>query len=232
MDTDTANRIAMLKTTAAYLEAHNAVWSSMAPMITKFEEYKQTLAATDAAAQKQQAPSGAAEDKTEARDALEDVTFLMCEALGVLAQASGDHDLAALTGVRESDLTRATAEELSNLAANILAAANARKSELSTVQVTQANIDEMDQSLKNFNAAKTAPRSAIAERSVHTKSLPTLSREAQAILRNSMDRYVNLFRRTDPDFVTGYKAARVIVDRPASHSARKPEDDKPETPEK
>jgi len=232
MNTDTANRIAMLKTTAAYLEAHNAVWSSMAPMATAVEGYRQTLTAIDASAQKQQAPSGAAEDKTEARDALEDVTFLMCEALGVLAQVSGDHDLTALAAVRESDLTRATAEELSNLAANILAAANARKSELMTVQVTQANIDELDQSLRTFNAAKTAPRSAIAERSVHTKSVTTLVREAQMMLRNSIDRFVNLFRRTDPDFVAGYKAARVIVDRPASRSARKPEDDKPETPEK
>jgi hypothetical protein len=100
------------------------------------------------------------------------------------------------------------------------------------VQVTQANIDELDQSLKNFNAAKTAPRSAIAERSVHTKSLATLVREAQTVLRNSIDRYVNLFRRIDPDFVAGYKSARVIVDRPASRSARKPEDGKGQTPVK
>ena len=232
MKVQLTNRVTMFKTTSAYMADHHDVWSTMLPLQTAMTEADAGIAAIDAAALRHETPQGATVDKADARDDLEDATFLMCEALSVLAHESGDNDLMAVARVTRTLLDRMGEEELSTRATAVLAQANAHKTELVTYQVTQANIDELDQSLKNFNAAKTAPRSAIAERSVHTKSVTTLAREAQAILRNSIDRYVNLFRRTDPDFVAGYKAARVIVDRPASRSARKPEDDKPETPEK
>lgn len=42
-----------------------------------------------------------------------------------------------------------------------------------------------------------------------------------SILRERIDRMVNLFGRTHPDFVAGYDSARVIVDQAASHAAPK-----------
>ena len=47
--------------------------------------------------------------------------------------------------------------------------------------------------------------------------LANLIRDANGILRNEIDRMVNLFSRSNPDFVAGYEAARVVVDRAASH---------------
>jgi len=158
---------------------------------------------------------------TMARDALEDVLFLMCEALGVLAHTSNDNALFGLTEVTRTSLDRMHAEELTNRATSVLAAANTRKTELATMQVTQANLDELDQALQDFNATKTGPRTAIAERSVQTESLPRRVRTVNGILRNKIDRMVSLFRRTNPDFVSGYQSARVIVDRAATHAAAK-----------
>jgi hypothetical protein len=214
----------MQKTVAAYLDINTAIWSPMAPMQTAVQQYKQSLVAIDDAAQKQQTPSGATEDKAAARDALEDVAFLICEALGAMAHASGDHDLIALTNVTQSTFVRATDDELSNLAASLLSAANAHKTELTTFQVTQANIDELEQALQSFNASKSNPRMTIAERSVRGESLEALVRDNQEFLRKQIDRLVNLFSRTHPDFVAGYRKARVIVDRAATHASPKPTD--------
>jgi hypothetical protein len=221
MNTELTNRVTMFKTVASFLENNSTIWNTMAPLQTAVTQFKAKIAAIDTTAQKQEAPNGATDDKTEARHALEDVLFLACEALGVLAHTSNDNDLAALTDVTRTSLDRMNAEELSNRAVSVLAAATTRKTELATLQVTQANLDELDQALQDFNAAKTGPRTATAARVVQTDSLPRLIREASGILRNQIDRMVSLFKRSNPDFASGYQSARVIVDRAATHAAGK-----------
>lgn len=220
MKVQLTNRVTMFKTVSTYMADHTAVWNTMTPLQTAMTEFDAKVAEIDAAAQKHETPTGATADKADARDALEDVTFLMCEALGVLAHSTGDNDLAALTAVTRTALDRMDEAELSNRAASVLAQGNAHKTELATLQVTQANIDELTSALTEFNDAKTGPRTATAERAALTQSLPNLVREANEILRNKIDRMVNLFSRTNRDFVSGYESARVIVDRAATHKAK------------
>ncbi len=222
MNTKQTNRVSMYKTTATYMESHNTVWNVMAPMTAAMQSFTDKTAAIDAAAQQQETPSGAADSKAAARDALEDVTFLACEALGVIGHTSNDHDLVALTSLSPSELDELSAEELVNRATTVLGEANARKTELAALRVTQANLDEFTQALERFRSAKEQPRTATAERMAQTESLANLIRDANNILRNQIDRLVNLFRRSNPDFVSGYQAARVIVDRVATHSSKKP----------
>jgi hypothetical protein len=217
MDTKQTNRVTMFKTVIAYLDDNSAVWNTMAPLETAVTNFKARVAAIDTTAQQQEAPRGATVDKAEARDALEDVLFLACEALGALAHANGDNDLLALADVTRTSLDHLDTEELSNRATSVLAEANARKTELVPLQVTQANLDELGQALEDYNAAKAGPRTVTAARAAHTESLPALIREASGILRNQIDRMVSLFNRSNPNFVSGYKTARVIVDRPATH---------------
>jgi len=209
----------MFKTVTAVLDENNFLWNSMAPFTTAATAFKGKVTAIDAAAQKQETPTGATQDKADARDALEDVLFLACEALGVLAHTTSDQDLLALTDVSRSSLAKFDAEALSNRAALVLAQVNTRKTELATFQVTEANIEELDQALQDFNEAKSGPRQATTSRMVQTESLPALVRDANDILRNQIDRLMSLFSRTHPEFVSNYRAARAIVNRAASHAA-------------
>lgn len=222
MNTRQANRVTMMKTTSVYLDTNNSVWNSMAPMGAAVQSFKNSLTAIDAAARQQETPSGAADNKAAARDALEDVLFLTCEALGVIGHTTNDHDLMALTSLNPSELDNLSAEELVNRATTVLERANARKTELATYQVTQANLDEFSEALQDFRDAKEQPRTATAERMAQTESLENLIREANGTLRNQLDRFVNLFRRSNPDFVAGYRGARVVVDRAATQSSPKP----------
>ena len=41
--------------------------------------------------------------------------------------------------------------------------------------MTQANLDELNQALEDFNAAKPGPRTATAARAAQTESLPALA---------------------------------------------------------
>jgi hypothetical protein len=210
----------MYKITIAVLDDNEVIWTSMVPFSTAVAAFKEKVRAIDATVQRQETPTGATQDKAGARDALEDVLFLMCEALGALAHVSKDQDLLALTDITRSGIDKLDSEQLSNRAALVLAQANAKKADLAAVQVTQANIDELTQALQSYNEAKAGPRRATAERVAQTESLSTIIREANDILRNQIDRLVNLFARSNPQFVSSYQAARVIVDRPASQAAK------------
>jgi hypothetical protein len=96
----------MIKTTGAYMAANHAVWNTMTPLQAAMTELDAKIVEIDTAAQQHETPQGAAADKADARDALEDVTFLACEALSVVAHSAADNDLAALTRVTRTTLDR------------------------------------------------------------------------------------------------------------------------------
>jgi hypothetical protein len=210
----------MIKTTSAYMAETHAIWSTMTRLQAAMTKLDAKIVEIDAAAQQHETPDGATVDKAEARDALEDVMFLACEALSVVARDAGDNDLAALTRVTRTTLDRMGEEELSNRAAAVLAQANTHKTELAALQVTEANLDEFSDALTEFNATKAGPRTATGARVALTESLPRLVREATDILRNEVDPLVNLFSRSNPDFVRRYENARAIVDRAATHKTK------------
>src|SRR5204863_494862 len=120
---------------------------------------------------------------------------------------------------KPSHLQRMSDEDLANRATSIVNHTNGRVAELATLHVSQTNLDELNETLTNFKTSKSAPRAGIANRMAQTESLPELINEANDILRNQLDRMVNLFRRSNPEFVAAYRGARVIVDRPATHKA-------------
>jgi hypothetical protein len=230
MDIKQTNRVNMFKTVAAYLDRHNLIWSTMAPLAAAVQTFNDKIAAIDAASREQETPSGAAENKAAAREALEDVLFLTCEALGVLSHTSNNHELRALTALSPTAISKLNGEELAGRATTVLSEANARKTELAPLQVTQANLDELTQALDAFGGAKEQPRTAMAERMAQTETLADSIREANGILRDQIDRLVNLFRRTNSEFVAGYRGARVVVDRVARHTPAKPAGSPPPQP--
>jgi hypothetical protein len=223
MQVKQTNRIRMFKAVEAVLDQNNSVWNGMAPFATAVNEYKQKVAATEVVAQKQETPiTGATDERLAARSALEDVLFLTAEALGVLAHRAGDTDLMALTDVTPSTLHNLNDVALTNRATAIQAATVSRTTELATLQVTPENLSELTEALADFNVSKSSPRVATANRSAQTSSLPESLNDVNDILRNQLDRLVNLFRRSDPEFVASYRAARVIVDRAATHQTKPP----------
>ena len=231
MNTEQTNRVTMFKTVSAYLGQHNSVWSGMPLMVTAVQQLNDIIAAMNLAAQKQEtATMGAVQDKAAARDALEDVLFLMCEALGVLGHTGSDRELSALVDLSPSKLAQMSAEELSNRATSVLAQATARTQDLAALNVTATNVTELSQALQDFNGSKEQPRTSTAQQMAQTQSLSSLVSDGSGVLRNQTDKLVNLFRRSNPEFVAGYRGARVIVDRAATHKTKKKDDTPPANP--
>jgi len=73
-----------------------------------------------------------------------------------------------------------------------------RENRAGTLNVTQANLDELAGRLTDFNAAKARPHGdgkSFGADAVAAQS----DREANELLRNRMDRMVNLLGRENPD---------------------------------
>lgn len=222
MNRKQTNRVTMFKTTAGYLNDNNSVWNAMSSFVTSVQQLNDKLSAIDQTAQTQETPTaGAAVDKAAARESLEDVLFLMCEALGLIGMRTSNNDLLTLTALSPASIHRFNDEGLANRAATVLERANGRKTDLAELHVTQENIDELSQALENFTGAKEKPRTVTATRVAETESLESLIRDVNGLLRHEIDRLVNLFLRANSKFVGGYRSARVVVDRPATHAPPK-----------
>ena len=122
----------------------------------------------------------------------------------------------------DSDLEQ-TAERVANLATANIAA-------LAAYGITAADVTQLNTLRTTYAGIKTSPREAEAARKVQTASLSQLIANARSIFRNEIDKMVTKFRKTNPDFYNGYFAARVIVNRAATHAGPKPPTPPPQPP--
>jgi len=165
MELKQTNRVRMFTAVIAVLEQFQSVWSTMAPFAPAFQRFKDKVQAVNDAAQKQgTATAGASLDRENARDALEDVLFLICQALKVLAHQANDNELRTLTDVSSSSLHVMNDVELENLANTIKAQTVPRAAELATLQVSAGNLAELATAIDDFHEVKSAPRAATANR--------------------------------------------------------------------
>ncbi len=78
--------------------------------------------------------------------------------------------------------------------------------------VTTAKLTELQNAINDYTATAPKPRTAVTNRSTIKANLRAQFARADEILEDQMDKTIENFTETAPDFVTAYKKARVIVD--------------------
>lgn len=130
--------------------------------------------------------------------------------------------LAAEVDVNKSTLDRVADSDLVDAAKRVSTAARTNAAVLaSDYKVTAEELTALEEATTTFDGMKTSPRDAIVERKVATLSLPDAISFVRSIYRNEIDKMMTKFKKTAPDFHSGYFAARMIVNR--GH-APKPDD--------
>jgi hypothetical protein len=92
---------------------------------------------------------------------------------------------------------------------------------LADFDVTAADVTALTTARTTFAGIKTSPRQAEVGRKTQTYSLPQLMANVRSIFRNEIDKMVTKKKKANPDFYAGYFAARIIVNRAATHAAPK-----------
>lgn len=221
MTQDQDNIRTMFTTTLDYLDTNNSVWSARPAFADAVTRAKAAVAAIDGAVGKQQTPTtGVTGDKAELRNDLEEKLLELADQLAAFAARSGNHDLAAQVEMTKSSLDRQPENDLVQTAERIAGLATTNMAALADFEVTPAEVTALNNARSAFRDEQNAPRNMTAERSAQTQSLPQLIATARSIFRNELDKMMTRFKQSNADFYNGYFAARVIVDRAATHKTK------------
>jgi hypothetical protein len=220
MTQDQENVTSMMETTLKFLDDNNTIWSGKAAFSATVTEAKDGVTEIRKAAARQESPTGGITDeKGLARGTLEDLALEVADAVSAFAAKSGNASLSADVHVSRSSLDQAQDDDLVQTGERIRDAANDNIASLADYEITAAKVTTLSNAITAFSGMKTAPRTAKASKSGATTSIASLVQTTRSLFRNQLDKLMTPFRKTNPEFYTGYFAARVIVDRAATRPA-------------
>jgi hypothetical protein len=110
--------------------------------------------------------------------------------------------------------------KLSRNAKLTLDLANTYKAEIARYGITDAMIADLQTKLNAFDKSLAVSRDSIVDRTVDTHDIPGDFREIDDLFENCMDKHMELFRVSHPEFFRRYFASRRIVDSGIRHVAK------------
>lgn len=207
------NRIQMFRTVKATLEKNKTLWEKVPAFDESFGTFAELLGIIDTTTGKQLAPTtGTTESRDTLRTQLEDELMDVADALGALAHKTKDPVLGSKVELTLSSVGRLDSLRVLDLAQRVLKLAEENATELTRFLHDPKDVEQLKAVTERFEVVQTKPREAIAERALQTRALPELVRAVTLLLRNDLDRQMNLFRRRQPEFFGAYRSARIIVD--------------------
>ena len=217
MTTDQNNIVNMFQTTLSFLDENNSVWSKTPAFADAVTRAKTGLTAIQDAAQAQESPtSGVTQDKAQMRADFEESLLAIADQLSAFAAKQGDHDLGAKAEMTKSSLDKLTDNGLDQTAQRIVGLANTNLAALADFGVTADAVTALETARADYAAIKTSTREAAIGRKTQTESLPQLIANERSIFRNEIDKMVTGKKKNNPEFYSGYIAARIIVNRAAT----------------
>lgn len=217
MNQEQDNITTMFQTTVDYLDTQNALWSGTAAFVDAVTRAKAGIDAIDTSSDKQQTPTtGITGDKQTRRDDLEAKTLEIADQLSALAAKNGSANLGAQVEMSKSSLDKMDDSTLEQTAERVVGLANDNLTALADYNVVAADVAALNNARTDFAEVKTSPRMATGDRRAQTESLPVLIGNVRSIFRNEIDKMVTK-KKSNVDFYNGYFAARVIVNRAATH---------------
>lgn len=128
-----------------------------------------------------------------------------------------NNELMARVDLKPTYFEKMTQAEIISVAGIIMEAASKLSPEaLANEDISAEEISTYAKLISFFKAIKSSKREAVIDRSGTTEKLNQLFEEANALIKEKLDRLARQFKRKDPDFFLKYKAARTVLYRNAS----------------
>jgi histidine ammonia-lyase len=201
----------MVETTIAYLNQNEAVWNSNPAFVKAVADLKKKLTAVGTTASKYPAAINSAAERAHTRDVLEDLVSEIADQLFALATETSDLPLAAAADFSRASLDRLTDQQLEHIAKHVCELATAHRDALARYLVVSADVAQLATLTRNFTTWPPTAKSTSADCATASDTLEEMVRAAGRILRGRIDKLVNRYRTTAPEFVRGYCGVRVTV---------------------
>jgi len=177
------------------------------------EKFNELIAKIEAVHQVQQGnTTGARQLKLKEEAEMIDATVKLAATMYVYAQVNEMPDLQAKCAISASQMERMPDEKVRAICLNVYNEAVQLGDVLADYGQTVDDVTQLKKEIDDFSALIAAPRSAIVTRSQATKELESLMRETNDLLRNNIDKLMELLKESQPKVYNTYLAARTIVD--------------------
>ena len=142
----------------------------------------------------------------------------MAAALLAYADETDNISLHTDADYTEKQLLRATDNDLARITKNIHDQAQTHLTALQEQGVTPQELTELAAALTTFQQEQASPRTIVADTKAQNSTLATDLRQAVALLRNRIDKYLVRYQRPQPAFHTAYESARKVINTAARKS--------------
>ena len=212
-------RFNMVDAMITYCDAHPDIVATNKPFQKYLLQVKRQYSSIGAAAAGQDEDStGIKREKTLARTRLCLEASVVCGQTAAWATDREKPELQERNNWTQSTLSLLTDARLERACRAIVADGRATLAADPDCGLTEAGLMHLESLIGTFSELKEAPRNKTSDRSTHTKNMSTLMKGLTELLREKLDKSALTFKKTNPDFYTGYKENRKIMDV-ASRSA-------------
>jgi hypothetical protein len=214
MEIKQQSHLKMLITTRDVLDNFKTLWAAIVAFVTARADFGAAIASIQQQELKQTGTTtGGTLDKHAARVAMCDAAAIVGGAVAAYADKQCDHELFAKVDFSAPDLLHQTEQDCAANCQAILDAATANIAALTAAKsAAQSDFDDLKQKIGDFNTALTRPRQIRTDIKGATDQIPVLITAADRIVERQIDRLMERFKATNPDFYSAYQVARVIVD--------------------
>ena len=196
------------------LDANTAIWQANVALTAARNQLDTGIKYVDSL-QKSQAgvTTGITEDKTTIRQRLAAAAVVVAGAVAAYADSQNNHELFAEVDFTAADLTHGAEEKCQTNCANIL---QIGKDNLAAITpsgtLAQSDLDTLETESDAFGTILTKPRQAKAGTKSATNQLPAALLANDRTLERQLDKLMEKYRVSNPDFYQKYQVARIIVD--------------------
>ena len=223
------NKFTMYEAVTALLDANTAKTSSMTAFATTLTSFKDIITLiSDKNIQKNTATAGKTALKNQQQQELIESALPIAGALYALGSATNDPRIQALGNIRKSTLQNLRDTELTDVITNIRTLANGYAPELVPYGVTGVAVTALDTKLSAYSSALGGKEAGFSTKLAAGVVLSNLFDDADAILKDQLDRMMEMFAPTDQQFYLEYKSAREIKN--LGHRFDEPDEPTPPTP--
>ena len=223
------NKFTMYQAVSTLLDANTAKTAAITAFGTAFTSFKDVLLSiSEKNIQKNTATAGKTTLKNQQQSDLIESSLPIAGALYALGSATDDPRLQALGNLKKGYLSNLRDTELTDVITNLKNLADSYAAPLAAYGVTPAAISALDTKLTTYSAALGGKETGFATKVAAGNVLSNLFDDADAILKDQLDRMMEMFAPTDQQFYQEYKSAREIKD--LGHRFDPPADPTPPTP--
>jgi hypothetical protein len=196
-----------------FLDENNAIWTTHVEFTAAKTAYSGKITAIKTTVSLQEKnTTGVTLDKKDAKKQLIDFSRLVADALVAMAVITHNNTLEKSMYFSQSTLGRLSDSKLTETATLIHGTANTNLAALATYGITAPTLTSFLSIIADYNSAVPSPRNAIATKSVLTKNLIALLKEADVILNKVILKLAYQFKSSNPDFYNGIIANAEIID--------------------